>query len=266
MVSVLCFAICLSFSFSFFLSFFDKTLRLRADNKIGDDGATAMAGAVRANKSIKSIDWESENHNYCASVFFSKSTLDAFCRERCRRQIQALTDALKSNKTVKALRLDSASGCFVLASSFATSSEIRRSRRRKPNRRRRRASAGRMLEKRQVDSGAGIGLLVVCFFFFFFFFGCDVPIISCADNQIGDDGAKALADMLKSNATLTRLTLRCESILSIVFHMTRIAMIVDNRFSQVAAQMLVAACESNTAVISLELSGAQQMSIAIANK
>ena len=146
---------------------------------------------------------------------------------------------------------------------FATSSEIRRSRRRKPNRRRRRASAGRMLEKRQVDSGVGIGLSVVCCCCFF---GCDVPIISCADNQIGDDGAKALADMLKSNATLTRLTLRCESILSIVFHMTRIATIVDNRFSQVAAQMLVAACEINTAVISLELSGAQQMSIAIANK
>ena len=32
--------------------------------------------------------------------------------------IQALTDALKSNKTVEALRLDSASGCFVLASSW----------------------------------------------------------------------------------------------------------------------------------------------------
>jgi len=84
-------------------------------------------------------------------------------------------------------------------------------------------------------------------------------ICGCLDNRIGDDGARALAEALKANSTLTTLDLNraCCLIPPSVVVICYIRMIygcLDNSIGDNGARALAEALKANSTLTNLDLS------------
>jgi hypothetical protein len=82
-----------------------------------------------------------------------------------------------------------------------------------------------------------------------------------ADNRIGDVGAKALADALKSNASVTKIDLGCkksEFCFGFGLVLCWLRRVLANRIGDDGVKVLADALEINTAVVEMELGGEKE--------
>lgn len=186
-------------------------LSLFAVNRIGVDGARALAAALKSNASLASINMSSKRSVLvvCDVASLTSWRVD---NEIGDDGVEAMAIALRGNNNTS---IESVDWTSEPNSEFVTATDVRG---RERCWRRRRQSVGRRNQEQQIDSRSVVERSVenanhsssdcffVCFFcFVLFFFWCLIE-----DNQIGNEGAKALADALKSNATVTNVELRCK--------------------------------------------------------
>jgi len=71
------------------------------------------------------------------------------------------------------------------------------------------------------------------------------------DNQIGDDGAKAIAAMLEKNATITTVDLHCKLMCDI--WLKRIILVVGNQIGEDGAKAIAKMLENQNTITSVSL-------------